>query len=90
MYTQGIDVASDQGQIAWERVKEAGIGFAYLKATEGLERDGNQPHRRRYFETNWPQIQEAGLARGPLPLLPRQPGLGIAGGRLPGGGRHIG
>jgi lysozyme len=33
---KGIDVSSVQGVVDWHRVKEAGIRFVYLKATEGL------------------------------------------------------
>lgn len=32
---EGIDASHHQGPIDWARVAEAGIGFAYLKATEG-------------------------------------------------------
>ncbi len=32
---RGIDVSHHQGSIDWRRVSEDGIGFAYLKATEG-------------------------------------------------------
>lgn len=33
---EGIDVSSHQGTIDWEKVRAAGIEFAYVKATEGV------------------------------------------------------
>lgn len=32
---KGIDVSHWQGEIDWKKVKQAGIGFAFVKATEG-------------------------------------------------------
>jgi lysozyme len=61
---QGIDVSSSQGNIDWPAVRSAGIAFAYLKATEGLELDSNHEKRLAYFQSNWPQIASAGLYRG--------------------------
>lgn len=34
-YLPGIDVSHFQGVIDWQRVKAAGIGFAFIKATDG-------------------------------------------------------
>lgn len=34
---KGIDVSSHQGTIDWEKVKDAGYQFAFLKATEGID-----------------------------------------------------
>ena len=34
---QGIDVSHHDGPIDWVQVKAAGIGFAFVKATEGLD-----------------------------------------------------
>lgn len=36
-YVQGIDVSHYQGTIDWAKVAAAGIKFAYLKATEGVD-----------------------------------------------------
>jgi lysozyme len=33
---KGIDVSNNQGRIDWQRVKTDGIGFALIKATEGV------------------------------------------------------
>ena len=35
-YLPGIDVSHFQGVINWEHVKAAGIGFAFIKGTDGL------------------------------------------------------
>lgn len=59
----GIDVSKYQGRIAWEevkamKVKEIQLGFAFIKATEGI---GNtDPHFRR----NWKRSGDAGIRRG--------------------------
>ena len=59
----GIDVSKYQDIIDWELVKEmkvqnVHIGFAFIKATEGL---GNED---AYFGRNWKKAKEAGLIRG--------------------------
>jgi lysozyme len=59
----GIDVSKYQSSIAWEevrnmKVKEIQLGFAFIKATEGI---GNtDPH----FKRNWKKSKDAGLYRG--------------------------
>ena len=54
----GIDVSHHQGRIDWQRVRDDGISFAYIKATEG----GDWVDPR--FETNWKEAGDAGLRRG--------------------------
>ncbi len=59
----GIDVSKYQSAIAWEevkamRVKHIQIGFAFIKATEGI---GNTDPR---FGRNWRKAKEAGICRG--------------------------
>ncbi|MFI5153785.1 MAG: glycoside hydrolase family 25 protein [Chitinophagales bacterium] len=59
----GIDVSKYQDYIDWGSVKavnveDVRIGFAFIKATEGL---GNED---ALFERNWRKIKEAGLTRG--------------------------
>lgn len=59
----GIDVSKYQTRINWEAVQEmrAGdvkIGFAFIKATEGL---GNMDQQ---FRRNWQKTRELGLPRG--------------------------
>ena len=36
-YLPGIDVSHFQGVINWEHVKAAGIGFAFIKGTDGID-----------------------------------------------------
>lgn len=54
----GIDVSRYQGEIDWERVRAAGISFAYIKATEG----GDVLDVR--FLDNWAGAKQAGVPRG--------------------------
>lgn len=59
----GIDVSKYQQRINWESVKEmqvedVRIGFAFIKATEGIN------HRDTYFKRNWRQCKDVMLARG--------------------------
>lgn len=59
----GIDVSKYQSFIDWPSVKEmkvddVHIGFAFIKATEGL---GNVD---RQFKRNWKKAAEAGVTRG--------------------------
>lgn len=55
---QGIDVSRHQGLIDWRAVGQAGVGFAYIKASEG----GDEKDWR--FEENWRGAGQAGIARG--------------------------
>jgi len=54
----GIDVSKYQGQIDWAQVKQAGIEFAFIKATEGGDRFDER------FKANWQGTKSAGLPRG--------------------------
>ncbi|GAB2914199.1 lysozyme [Streptomyces mayteni] len=55
---QGIDVSRWQGSINWTSVRNAGIQFAWMKATEGTTyRDPN-------FNANYPAAHGAGVIRG--------------------------
>lgn len=54
----GIDVSRWQGDIDWMRVRNAGISFAFIKATEGG--DHADPNFRRY----WAQSAQARIPRG--------------------------
>src|SRR5215471_14990910 len=56
--TPGIDVSHFQGKVDWNRVKAAGMAFAFAKATEGTTNNDAM------FATNWPAIKNAGLLRG--------------------------
>jgi lysozyme len=54
----GIDVSRWQGTIDWLSVREAGIAFAFLKATEGGD------HTDPSFPGNWEAAARAGVPRG--------------------------
>lgn len=55
---QGIDVSHYQGSVNWAAVKNAGIGFAFAKATDG------NTYADPQFQTNWADMKAAGLLRG--------------------------
>lgn len=54
----GIDVSRWQGEINWRQARDAGVSFAYIKATEGG--DVADPN----FQTYWTGARRAGVARG--------------------------
>lgn len=54
----GIDVSKYQGDIDWVSVRNAGVDFAFIKATEG----GN--HADEKFWQNWNGAKAAGVPRG--------------------------
>ena len=59
----GIDVSKYQDMIAWEevrsmRVKNIQLGFAFIKATEGIGGTDN------YFKRNWKKTKDHGVVRG--------------------------
>ncbi len=54
----GVDVSRHQGEIDWPTLAEAGVDFAYLKATEGG--DWTDP----LFARNWRGAAAAGIPRG--------------------------
>lgn len=53
----GTDVSRWQGEIDWQKVKDFGVSFVFIKATEGLNLDSN-------FNENWQGAGKAGLLRG--------------------------
>lgn len=55
---RGIDVSHHQGKIDWNKVKNNGLHFVFMKATEGAD------HKDTRFQVNWSQAQQAGLIRG--------------------------
>ena len=55
---QGIDVSHYQGQIDWKQMKAQGIGFAYIKATEGSS------YVDECYEQNMTDAENAGIAAG--------------------------
>lgn len=55
---KGIDVSNHQGTINWQKVKDSGVQFAYMKATEG------DFYTDPYFAGNRKAAQDAGLRVG--------------------------
>ncbi|MFG3551522.1 GH25 family lysozyme [Streptomyces sp. NPDC047725] len=55
---QGIDVSHWQGSINWTSVRNSGIQFAWMKATEGTS------YKDSSFNTNYPAAYYAGVIRG--------------------------
>jgi lysozyme len=58
MPVQGIDISKYQGDVDWNRVRRAGIKFAYMKVSEGGD------HVDERFYRNWEASARAGVARG--------------------------
>ncbi|KAB1155446.1 GH25 family lysozyme [Micromonospora sp. DT46] len=56
--TPGIDVSHYQGAINWTSVRNAGIQFAFIKATEGTS------YKDPRFNTNYVAAYNAGVIRG--------------------------
>jgi len=54
----GIDVSKYQGDIDWTAVRDSGIKFAWIKATEGGD------YRDEKFSRNWEMAKAAGIPRG--------------------------
>ena len=54
----GIDVSRYQGAIDWARARDAGVSFAFLKATEGGDRLDPK------FKEFWRGAKQAGVPRG--------------------------
>ncbi|HYH80763.1 MAG TPA: GH25 family lysozyme [Longimicrobium sp.] len=55
---RGIDVSHYQGRVDWRAVEEAGIGFAFLKATEGVT------FTDPTFRAHWAALGETRILRG--------------------------
>jgi lysozyme len=56
--TQGIDVSKYQSQVNWQSVKEAGITFAFARATYGKTEVDSQ------FKNNWQGMKDENIIRG--------------------------
>ncbi len=54
----GIDVSRFQGTVDWNQVKDQGVSFAFIKATEGLE------HCDPTFYNHWKALKLADIKRG--------------------------
>lgn len=55
---RGIDVSHHQGAIDWAQAQGAGVSFAFIKATEGVD------FRDRRFAENWGRARATGLITG--------------------------
>ncbi|KIJ67650.1 glycoside hydrolase family 25 protein [Hydnomerulius pinastri MD-312] len=55
---KGIDVSAFQPNINWSSVKNNGVSFAYIKATEGVS------YKNPHFSSQWTGATNAGLMRG--------------------------
>jgi lysozyme len=55
---RGIDVSAYQDKIEWDKVKDANINFAYIKATEGKDFEDST------FVKNWTEAKKFGVKRG--------------------------
>ena len=53
----GIDVSKFQGDIDWNAVANSGVKFAWIKATEGGDRDAR-------FQANWEGAKAVGIPHG--------------------------
>lgn len=58
MPARGIDVSHHQGRIDWAAVQGEGVGFAFVKATEGAT------FTDPAFARNWAALGETSIARG--------------------------
>jgi lysozyme len=54
----GVDVSKYQGDIDWQAVKDSGVDFAFIKATEGGDNADSK------FARNWQAAKAAGVPRG--------------------------
>ncbi len=57
-FADGIDVSHWQGTINWTKVDNAGVTFAFMKATEGTS------YTDPKLATNWAATKQAGIYRG--------------------------
>jgi GH25 family lysozyme M1 (1,4-beta-N-acetylmuramidase) len=55
---EGVDVASHQGNVDWPRLRDSGVRWAYVKATEGTY------YRNNYFTQQYNGSYDAGMIRG--------------------------
>lgn len=55
---RGVDVSHHQGQIDWPTLRDQGISFAYIKATEGVSLTDPR------FADNWAGARAAGVRYG--------------------------
>ena len=54
----GIDVSKWQGNIDWDQVAGAGVSFAFIRVSDGVNTYDNK------FQYNWSEAQRVGILRG--------------------------
>jgi lysozyme len=59
----GIDVSAWRGTVEWRQVKDAGVSFAFAKATEGTE------YVDPTLAPNWAGMKQVGIIRGAYHFL---------------------
>lgn len=57
-YIHGIDVSHHQDTINWDKVKEYGVTFVFVKATEGID------YLDTMFTFNWANVDNENMIRG--------------------------
>ena len=57
-HLSGIDVSKWQGAVNWQQVQQAGIAFAFARATYGITEVDSS------FAANWQGMKDAGITRG--------------------------
>lgn len=72
--TVGIDVSQWQNKntIDWNKVKNAGVQFAFIRSTDGRTIQDSQ------FATNWQNAEQAGVLVGPYHYFTTPPALTFA------------
>lgn len=55
---RGVDVSEYQGEVDWDRIKDQGISFAFIKATEGSK------SKDKYFDRNFEKIKNMDMLLG--------------------------
>lgn len=58
-YLVGIDVSKWQGKIDWDKVCAAGVGYAFIKATQDVHIADVR------YQFNWAEAERLGMYRGP-------------------------
>jgi lysozyme len=56
--TEGVDVSSHQGNVAWPSLWDSGVRWAYVKATEGTS------YRNPYYAQQYGGSHDVGMIRG--------------------------
>ena len=69
-YADGIDISHYQGTVSWSKVDDAGITFAFMKATEGTS------YADPTLKTNWAGAERQGIYRSAYHFA--RPGSGSA------------